>query len=108
MNYKKDVKEFELKRGLDSLVATKTGKSISVNDDVTITLVNNETLHGILTYVGVSSVIIRTSDYEYSETGASYQQALILIKDIKDIFTSGKSDDEIDWRMYSEAINVGY
>jgi hypothetical protein len=65
----KEVKPFEHKKGLDSLVSNSSGEFITVNDEVIITLTNNEELHGILSYVGPSSIIVRTSDYEYESTG---------------------------------------
>jgi len=109
-SYKKEKedKEFEHKKGLDSLVHTPSGEFITVNDDVTITLTNNLILSGVLAYVGPSSIIVRISDYEYEDTGVHYQQSLVLIKDIKEIHSSGKSKDEIDWQMYYEAMHAGY
>jgi hypothetical protein len=96
--------KFNLRKGLSSLVSSETGQLITVEDKVIITLYNKEIVSGMLTFVSESCVIVRTSDYEYGETGVVYQQTLLLIKDIDLIDSSGHCDEAINWRFYSNGL----
>ena len=96
--------KFILRRGLSSLVSSETGQIITVEDKVMITLCNKEIVSGMLTFVSESCVIIRTSDFEYKETGAVYQQTLLLIKDIDLIDSLGHCDKAINWHSYSDGL----
>jgi len=96
--------KFSIRKGLSSLVSSETGQIITVEDKVTITLYNKEMVSGVLTFVSESCVIVRTSDYEYKETGVVYQQTLLLMKDIDLIDSSGHCDEAINWHSYSDGL----
>lgn len=102
---RQEKKEFEVKKGLDSLVCNKNKRVVTVNEPVVVILKNGQNVSGVLANVGPSSITLRVSGYEYTNTGIEYTQKLILIKDI-DEFMDGFEDDadKIDWKLYSEAL----
>jgi len=107
MGYVKEAKEFEIKKGLDRLVSVETGQFITIDGSAVVTLKNGKSLEGILTFIGPSSIIVRTTEFSYSKIGVSYEQVILLIKDIKEVCEGSENngDAKIDWNKYSQALD---